>query len=123
MKHTPAVTTAADGVTLVPVSNRPGVLAVLDTEDWEGWLASGRPTVWFLAANSGGRYYLRYRLRHGRGRLGTVARDLAAARPDEIVRPADGNPLNLRRSNLIVEPARAVRGQSRVEPALAGANA
>ena len=81
-------------VVMVPLAHDLGP-ATLDPEDFARLMAEGWSDRWFLNENS-----VRVRYNAVRGSLTNVARLVTGARPGQVVRYADGNRLNLRRSNL-----------------------
>lgn len=86
--------------------------AILSATDWDRLNALGLTTNWCLNG-ANGRQYVRAPV-DTIGKLVTVSRAIAGAGQDQIVRYVDGNPLNLRRENLVVTRGRARRKDAEV---------
>ena len=84
-------------VTLVPLSNRPGQYAKVNTQDLRRLEAAGIRGAWFLNSNGRGRYYVRVKYR---GNLSTVARLILGEPSRQMVSYLDGDRTNLCRNNL-----------------------
>lgn len=106
----PEYTIDADGQRLAHVAlARTDQRATMYAEDLAQVLAAGWSPHWSLA-NTGGRfrYVLVYaRNPKGRGRSLTVARLIAGVGKGQLVKYADGDRLNLRRENLLVQKGTA----------------
>lgn len=87
------------GTVRVELTNRPGQFALIDRADFEQWTAEGRSTRWLLNG-AGGYEYVRVHDPEWAGGLVSVARLLLRAKDGRIVKYANGDRLDLRRSNL-----------------------
>lgn len=95
VRHTDAEGRAVVGVKLTNADGR----AWLDAGDYEAVVREVGPRAWFINCNSKGRRYVRVRSPHT-GRNDTVARIITGRLFRAAVRQLDGDPLNLRQSNL-----------------------
>ena len=87
----------------VPMSNAHGVFAIVDQHHFETLRALGLTRSWFLNGNGTGKRYVRTPVpAEGRpkGTILLVARLIIGAGPGTVVRYGNGNPLDLRFSNL-----------------------
>jgi len=94
--------TSPTAITRVPLSNRKGQYAKLNTEDYERLKALGVTTTWFINANGAGREYVRVDYR---GNLSMVARLILSDPSRQMVTYLDGDRTNLCRSNLKLGPS------------------
>jgi hypothetical protein len=88
---------------------------VLDACDWRH-VRTTWGTRWFILANDKGREYVAGRppkRRLARWTSTLLARLLTGAKPGELVRYRDGDPLNLRRANLVLLDREAARAWQR----------
>lgn len=126
-QEAPEYTTDADGQQLVRIAlATTDQRATLYAEDFQRLTAAGFSSCWSLADVG---YGVRYVLvcvrtltpgRKGRRSL-TVARLVAEAGKGQRVRYADGDRLNLRRENLVLEQGRAGAEAAAIPPNLAAA--
>lgn len=85
----------------IPMSNAPGVSAIVDQHSYAALRSAGITGPWFLNGNGTGKSYVRIAVRvKGSATLLLVARLIIGARPGTVVRYANGNPLDLRFLNL-----------------------
>ncbi len=94
----------------VPLINQTDQSAVVDAADLEALRAAGYSTRWFLNRSGSGHPYVRVASRRYAGGVETVARIILQPGRNRVVSYRDGDPLNLRRANLMVMPGRA-KGQ------------
>ena len=87
----------------VPLSNAPGMFAIVDQHSYASHLALGLTNTWLLNGNGTGKLYVRTTV-PVEGRTSwtplLVARLIVAAGPGTVVRYANGNTLDLRFINL-----------------------
>lgn len=88
----------------VRLGNHPERPARVDLADLVRIRAEGYGGAWFVAHNGGGRTYVRMNGKPGDAPLVQVARLVAQARRDQVVRHIDGDHLNLTRANLRLIP-------------------
>ncbi len=101
------ITHTGNGVSLVPLSNRgSGSLAVVDTDDLHMVESLGLSLRWTRHPKSG---VVVAPASLAAGGHVTVARVLLDALPGQNVKFIDGDPTNLRRSNLSLIPGNSVR--------------
>lgn len=106
----PIFSEAGDGkpIVLVPLTNT-GHLAIVDREDWERLMDQGVSPNWFMVFRESADTPLHARRWTVRVAMPSrspvqqvsLSRLIAGAVKGEIIHMADGNPLNLRRSNLV----------------------
>jgi hypothetical protein len=104
--RTPTQFTAADGTEClhVPLAGNRGD-AIIEGDALPLLAQVGVTLSWSFNRNGRGRRYVRGNL--ARGNTISIARIVAGARRGQLVCYCDGNPLNLRRSNLYVVEGRA----------------
>lgn len=95
-------------VVLVPLGNS-GVVTTIEADDYALLLGAGLSRPWVLNSNGRGRSYVRTSLPGIVGNLVSPARAFLGIGPNVVVRYEDGDPTNLRRSNLNVQPGQARR--------------
>lgn len=88
----------------VALGNHPERPARVDLADLVRIRAEGYGGAWFVATNGQGRTYVRMNGKPGDAPLVQVARLVAQARRDQVVRHIDGDHLNLTRKNLRLIP-------------------
>lgn len=112
--RTPARLRTPDGaaLVLVPLANH-AEPAILDARDFDALMAARYSPLWTFNDTGNGKRYVRVRDSRMRGHLVLVARLITAAGRGRIVRYRDANPLNLRRSNLLLTQGRT-RGHRRL---------
>lgn len=110
---TPEFTTDAEGQRLVHVALANSKRATLYEEDYELLIEAGFTPFWKFLQDRRGHTYptLNAYSSHGHSQEVTVARLISRAGQNQCVRPADGNPLNLRRENLELLPGVARFGK------------
>ncbi len=87
----------------VPLTNAPGASAIVDEASYADLRARGLTGPWFLNDNGTGRKYVRTGVPvagQPKGTLLLIARLILGAGPGTVVRYANGNPLDLRFTNL-----------------------
>ena len=92
--------TDPDGNRLVHVPLTGGAVAVLDEADFDRVMTLGISKGWFFNKDGKGHAYVKASLPGPGGNLVMVARLIMDVPHGQVVRPADRNPLNLRRGNL-----------------------
>lgn len=97
-QHRLPILKEGEGVVEVPLS-REGRRAIVDRDDFEALVGAGISDQWSVM-KARDREYVRVRCPYVKGGATTVARIIMNAPTDLVVRYADGNPFNLRRSNL-----------------------
>lgn len=112
MSHTdPRIlfTTGPEGAPVVKVelTNRPGLFATLDREDFDNLISWGFPRRWFLNPSGTGHAYVRFAPGRFKGSNETVARTLMQPGKGVIVTYRNGDRLDLRRANLLLRHGRA----------------
>ena len=107
--HRPALIAGEKATTAVPMPDGKS-WAIVDTEDYERIVDElGYPGAWYAASNgSSGRAYVRVRV-PGSGRCVGVARLVTGALAGERVMVRNGNPLDMRRKNLVRVTKRQLR--------------
>lgn len=95
-------TTDPDGREVVGVrlSNRPDVNAWIYRDDYDRIVTRYGTPSWLLTGNGLGQFYVRFHLAKGLDEKITVARAVLRDIEKSATRYLDGNPLNLRKSNL-----------------------
>jgi hypothetical protein len=93
-------TTDRDGTPLALVTLAGGEVATIEKTDFDHLTRLGVSANWTLNQAGTGHAYVRAYAPRRRGSLVTIARLLMRPGRDQAVRYADGDPLNLRRSNL-----------------------
>ncbi len=93
----------------IAVASREGVQVTMYKRDYEMLTKVGVSMRLFLVSDGKGRLYVRTHKSGVTGGQLTIARLISDAGPNEAVRYADRDPLNLRRENLLVGKGRAVR--------------
>lgn len=88
------------------------MFAKVDREAFDRFAASGRSLRWFLNENGKGSYYVRFSTPEFVGQVETVARVLTGAGRGQQVEYANGDRLDLRRSNLRIGKSGKARGQT-----------
>ena len=87
----------------VPMSNAPGIFAIVDQHSYARLRALGLTNTWLLNGNGTGKRYVRTAVPtegRAKGTILLVARLIVGAGPGTVVRYANGNPLDLRFINL-----------------------
>jgi len=91
---------------LVPISGATDEYAIIDADGAED-LFREAPLPWWFNGNGYGQAYVKHRQPGVKGGLGRVARKVVGAGLGQIVRHANGDRLDLRRENLLVQRGRA----------------
>lgn len=94
---------------LVPITGT-NLHAIIDAEGADD-LFRDAPLPWWYNDNGFGQAYVKHRQKGVRGGLGIVARKIVGAGIGQVVRHANRDRLDLRRSNLVVGGGRA-KGQT-----------
>jgi hypothetical protein len=95
----------------VELTNAPGQQAVVDADDFAALVAQGYSRSWYVNRSGTGQTYVRLSSRKWLGNNETVARLIVGAGKGQVVKYRDGDPLNLRRRNLVLKRGRA-KGKS-----------
>lgn len=101
-------------ITQVPLSNRLGQFAKINTEDYKRLMALGVSQYWMLNSNGSGNEYVRVKYR---GNLSTVARLILGNPSRQMVTYLDGDRTNLCRDNLLLGKSGKKYGRNYTQPA------
>ena len=85
----------------VEMTNRPGVFAIVDRDDFTTWTDQGHSTRWFFNGTGQHKYVRTYDPECAGGTV-SVVRLMFQPAQGRIVRYRNGNRLDLRRENIIV---------------------